>query len=75
MGRPELETSTNIKMVGLMIRLTRVLWSTRKAVIMDSGLCVLKGPLGMRKRLINGSALVIMRLYCTKGVHGEVINN
>ena len=42
---------------------------------MDSGLCVLKGPLGMRKRLVNGSALVIMRLYCTKGVHGEVINN
>ena len=49
MGRPEFETSTNIKMVGLMLRLARYLWSTWKATIMGSGFCVLKGLLEMRK--------------------------
>ena len=42
MGRPEFETSPNMKTVGVMLRLTRALWSTGKAVITDSGFCVLK---------------------------------
>ena len=50
MLRAQFETSTNIKTVGLMIGLTRLLWSTWKVVIMYSGLCVLKGLLEMRKR-------------------------
>ena len=37
MGRPDFETSNNMKTVGLMLRLTRALWITGKAVIMDSG--------------------------------------
>ena len=45
MGRPEFDTSPNMKTVGLMLRLMRVLWSTGKTVIMDSGFCVLKGLL------------------------------
>ena len=39
-----------MKMVGIMINLTRVLWSTGKAVIMDSSLCVLRGIFTMSKR-------------------------
>ena len=41
-GRSEFETITNMKTSGIMFRLTRALWSTGKAVIMDIGLCVLK---------------------------------
>ena len=58
MGRPKFDTSPNMKMVGLMIRLTWALWSAWKAVIMNSGLCVLKGFLEMRKTGIDGSALI-----------------
>ena len=42
MGRPEFDKSPNMKMVGLMIRLKRELWSTGKAVILDRGFYVLK---------------------------------
>ena len=36
----------------------RSLWSTGKAVIMDIGFYVLKGPLEMSKRGFHGSALM-----------------
>ena len=65
MGRPEFETSPNMKMVGLMLTLTSVQWSTGMSVIMDSGFCVLKGPLEMRKRGVYGSALIKKRRYWT----------
>ena len=42
MGRPEFETSPNMKTFGLVLRLTKTLWSTGKTVIIDSGFCVLK---------------------------------
>ena len=42
MGRPEFETSPNMKMVGLILRLMREIWGTVKSVIMDSGFYVLK---------------------------------
>ena len=75
MGRPEFETSPNMKTVGLMLRLTRARWSTGKAVIIDSGLCVLKGLLEMRKRGVYGSALIKKRRYWPSGVHGDGIND
>ena len=58
MRRPEFETSPNMKIVGLMLRLMRALWRTGKAVIMDSSFCVLKGILEMRKRGFYGSVLI-----------------
>ena len=45
MGRPELKISSHMKTIGFMLQLTRSVWSTGKAVIMDSDLCVLKGLL------------------------------
>ena len=51
-GRP------NMKTVGLIIWLTIVIWNTGKSVVMDSGLCVLKGLLETRKRGVSGSALM-----------------
>ena len=42
----------------LMLQLTRVLWSTKKAVIMDSGFCFLKGLLKIRSRGVYVVALI-----------------
>ena len=58
MGRPEFQTSPNMKTVRLMLRLMRALWSTGKAVIMDSLFCVLKGLLETRKRGVYVSELI-----------------
>ena len=58
MGRQNLESSTNMNIVGLMFRLTVSIWSTGKAVIMDISFCVLKGLLGMRKRGVYGNVSI-----------------
>ena len=63
MVRPEFETNTNMNTVGLMIGLTRVMWSTGKAVITDSGFYVLKGLLETRKRGVYGSELIKNRRF------------
>ena len=67
MVRPEFETGPNMKAVGLMIRLTRALRSTGKAVIVDSGFRVLKGLSEMRRRGVYGSALIQKRRYWPRG--------
>ena len=54
MGSPEFDTSPNMKIVRLRIRLTTALWSTGKAAIMGIGFCVLKGLFRMRKRGVYG---------------------
>ena len=58
MGRPESETISTMNAVGIIIWLTRLLWSNGKAVITDRSFCVLRGILEMRKRGIYGSALI-----------------
>ena len=73
MGRLEFESSPNMKTVGLVLWLTRILWSTGKAVIMDSGFCVLKRLLKMRKRGGYGSALIKEMRYWSRGFHGDDI--
>ena len=75
MGQPEFEISTNIKMVGIMLRIARALWINGKAVITDSGFCVLKLLLEMMKRGVYGGELIKKRRYCPMGVHEDVINN
>ena len=58
MGQPEFETSPNINMVGLVHILTRDLWSTGNAVIIDSGFRVFKGLLEISTRGVYVSALI-----------------
>ena len=50
------------------------MWSTGKAVVMDVGLCVLKGLLEMSKRVVYGSVLIKKRCYFPKWIHGDSIN-
>ena len=58
MGRPEFETSPNMKTVVLMLQLTILLWIPGKEVIMYRGFCVLKGLLKLKKRVVYGSRLI-----------------
>ena len=46
MGITKFKTSINLKTAGLVLLLTRVLWSTGKELIIDIGFCVLKGLFG-----------------------------
>ena len=56
--RPPFETSTYTKILGLMLRITRVLWGTGKAVIMYIDFCVLIGLLEIMKRGVYGRSLI-----------------
>ena len=56
MGRTEFDTSSNMNKVGLVIHLTRDLWTTGKTVVMSS-LYLLKGILEMTKR---GSYVIVL---------------
>lgn len=49
------------KTVGLMLRVTRQIWSTGKVIILDSGFCVLKGIVELMKRGVFASALIKKR--------------
>ena len=52
------ETSIHIKAVGIMLRIDRELWSTGKAVIMNSSFGALKGLLVMVNIDMYGSSLI-----------------
>ena len=64
-----------MKTVGIMLRLTRALWSTGKSMIMDIGFFVLKGLLEIRKRGVYGCALIKKRRYWPMGVYVDSIND
>jgi Transposase IS4 len=61
------------KTVGLLLRLTKKLWSTAKVVVLDSGFCVLKGIIELRKRGVFAAALIKKRRYWPKYIAGEEI--
>ena len=67
------EFSEKGKTVGLLQRLTKSLWHTSKAVILDSGFCVLQGIIELRKKGVFAAALIKKRRYWPKHVRGDEI--
>ena len=61
------------KTVGLLLRLTESLWGTAKTVILDSGFCVLKGIVELKKKGVYASALIKKRKYWPKHIRGDDI--
>ena len=61
------------KTVGLLLRLTKPLRGTGKVVILDSGFCVLKALIELRKVGVFGSAVIKKRRYWPKDIPGEEI--
>lgn len=62
-----------MKTVGLLKRMTRSLWGTGKVVIMDSGFCVLRGLIELKKHGVYGSAVIKKRRYWPKHIRGDDI--
>lgn len=61
------------KTVGLLLRLTHSLHGTGKIVVLDSGFCVLKGIIELKKRGVFAAALIKKRKYWPKYIDGDRI--
>lgn len=61
------------KTVSLLLRLTEPLWGTAKMVVLDSGFCVLKGIIELKKRGVYAAALIKKRRYWPKYIKGDEI--
>ena len=59
------------KTVGLMLRMCHPIYHTGKLVILDSGFCVLKGIVELKKVGVFASALIKKRRYWPKDVDGD----
>lgn len=69
----EIFDGTQMKTVGLLLRMTRHIWNTGKVVILDSGFCVLRGIVELAKRGVFASAVIKKRRYWPKHIDGEAI--
>lgn len=61
------------KTVGLMLRMCQSIFHSGKLVVLDSGFCVLKGIIELKKMGVFASALIKKRRYWPKDVNGEAI--
>ena len=61
------------KTVGLLLRVLEPIFAKRMTVILDSGLCVLKGIIELKKRGVYASALIKNRKYWPKHIKGDDI--
>ena len=59
------------KTVGLLLRLTKPIWSKEKIVVMDSGFYVLNGLVELKKKGVFGHALIKKRRYWPKYIDGD----
>jgi hypothetical protein len=74
LGQPEHNTSLG-KTVGLMLRMCQSIYHSGKLVILDSGFCVLKGIIELKKVGVFASALIKKRRYWPKDVDGDAIHD
>ena len=54
------------KLGGLMMRMTKPLFGTGEAVVIDSGFCVLKGLVGMLSHGVYGTMVIKKKIYWPK---------
>jgi len=72
---PQPEFDRHGKTVGLLVRLTKSLWGTGKLVILDSGFCVVKGLVELKRKGVFASALIKKRRYWPKYIDGDAIKS
>ena len=61
------------KTVGLLLRVLEPIFAKGMTVILDSGFCVLKGIIELKKRGVYASALIKKRKYWPKHIKGDDI--
>jgi hypothetical protein len=71
-GLPQYD-SLGGKTVGLLLRLSENLWHSGKIVVLDSGFCVLRGLIELRKKGVFAAAIVKKRRYWPKFIAGDDI--
>ena len=63
------------KTVGLLLRVLEPIFTRGNVVILDSGFCVLKGIVELKKRGVYASALIKKRKYWPKYIKGDAIRD
>jgi hypothetical protein len=58
---------------ALFLHLTKTIWSTGKVVILDSGFCVLKAIIELKKKGVYASALIKKQRYWPRDIPGDDI--
>ena len=71
--RPPKKYSSHGKTAALLLRLTEPIWGSGRVVILDSGFCVLKAIVELRKRGVYSSALIKKRRYWPAHIPGDKI--
>ena len=61
------------KTTGLLLRLTKPVWSTGKVFVLDSGFCVLKAIVELRNKGLFAASLIKKRRYWPKYIPGDDI--
>jgi hypothetical protein len=72
---PEPEYSEHGKTAGLLLRLTKSLHNTAKYVVLDSGFCVLKAIVELKKVGVFAGALIKKRRYWPALDAGDAIDS
>ena len=68
------ETNKHGKTVGLLLRLCKPLLFTGKVVVLDSGFCVLRAIIELKKLGVFAAAVIKKRRYWPKHVDGNAMN-
>ena len=71
--RPPKKHSAYGKTAALLLRLTESIWGSGRVVILDSGFCVLKAIVELRKRGVYSSALIKKQCYWPAHIPGDEI--
>ena len=71
-GKPDFEAEYGAT-GGLVMRMTNPLFGTGKAVVKDSGFCVMKGLVGMLSRGVYGTTVIKKKRYWPKYYKGDSI--
>ena len=74
LGRMDFETGPVKSTISLVWRMTKPLWGSGKTVVMDIGLCMFKGLIGMYDIGLYGSAVTKKRRYWPSGIYRNQIN-
>ena len=61
------------KTTGILLRLTKSVWSSGKVFLLDSGFCVLQAIVELKKKGLFAAALIKKRRYLPKHVPGDEI--
>ena len=61
------------KTTGILLRLTKSVWSSGKVFVLDSGFCVLQAIVELKKKGVFAAALIKKRRYWPKHVPGDEI--